>query len=417
MISAAKVDTRAEARNINPPREFEPSDRENRPAEQILAQGIRSTDPVVVGHESVEDWIAHRDTVVQELCPVGALETAHAQRAALYLWRLNRVIRFENAATQVNLDEVIHEFMIALDNPDLLRDRSEAMTLEKIRKPLGEFLDQFAMLGADARKLPEQKDGLAKIRGESKRVRERRVLPDHPTIQTIIKYEAHLDRCLARTMAELRRLQKERRRGLRTIDERFSDTHEDLSGEPTEAARATIGVRREPVSGRLNEPAGEPIVERENKIEIKEFENAKSAENALLHTQADAITCDEADQSVDSASNSRVSLADQSVDSASNSRVSLADRSVDCEQHENEIDSTVLRGESPSRSSSPTRIDSLVPRISPAPINSTIPVNPPLKPCASSAYLISESTPGGIVVRDPSKSGVIITMIPKPVNS
>jgi hypothetical protein len=402
MIHATKVDRRAEACDINSADEPSTLGRENSSVQNRYAHAIRSTDPVVVGHESVEDWIAHRDTVVQELCPVGALETAHAQRAALYLWRLDRVIRFENAATRVNLDEVIQEFMIALDNPELLRDRSEAMTLEKIRKPLSEFLDQFAILGADARKLPEQKDGLAKIRGESKRVRERRVLPDQPTIQTIIKYEAHLDRCLARTMAELRRLQKERRRGLRTVDERFSGNHEDLSCEPSEPARATIGARREPVSSRINESAGEPIIEHENKIEIKEYKNAKSGEEASLHTQADAITCDEIDRS---------------FDSASNSRVSLADRSFDCEQHENEIDSSVLRGESPSRSSSPTRIDSLVPMNATAPIDSTIPRNPQLKPCVSSAYLISESTPGGIVVRDPSQSGVIITMIPKPVNT
>ena len=184
-----------------------------------ILNALFSTDPVIAGFETLEDWIAHRDTVVQGLNPVGKIETLHAERAAMYLWRLDRVIRFENIATQFDHDEVFAEFIVALDNKDIPRDRSEAATVEKVRKPLRDYLDEYQRIGAQAAKLPELKEGLDRVRNAAKRVKERRLLPDQPTIQTIIKYESHLDRCLARTMTELRRLQKERRQGLRPVDE------------------------------------------------------------------------------------------------------------------------------------------------------------------------------------------------------
>lgn len=182
--------------------------------------GICSTDPVVVGDETLEAWISHRDTVVDQLNPVGSLETAYARRAALFMWRLDRVIRYENSAARVSLEDVIQDFIVSLDDAELLRDRSERITLEKVRKPLVDFLAEFAKWGAEARKNPDQKEGLTKIRNEAKRIRERRIIPDDATLKTIIKYEAHLERCLMRTLAELRRLQKERRQGLRLIEER-----------------------------------------------------------------------------------------------------------------------------------------------------------------------------------------------------
>ena len=191
------------------------------------AHGIRSTDPVIHCHETLEDWLAHRDCVVRVLNPVGALETAYSQRAALYLWRLDRVIRFEITATQFDHDDVVAEFIIALDHPEIPRDRAEAATVEKVRKPLRDYLHDFRRSGAKAANLLEHQDGLARVRNEAKRVKERRLLPDPPTIQTIIKYEGHLQRCLAQTMAELRRLQKERRQALRRVEEL-----DETSGEP-----------------------------------------------------------------------------------------------------------------------------------------------------------------------------------------
>ena len=123
---------------------------------------LAPANPLIEGVEKLEDWLAHREIVVQELCPVGAIETLYAQRAALYLWRLDRVTRYEFAKPQC---------LIEAGSPPTCEDPANA---------------------------PDQL-----------------IVSDSPSLQTIIKYEAHLQRCLAGTMAELRRLQKERRQGLR----------------------------------------------------------------------------------------------------------------------------------------------------------------------------------------------------------
>ncbi len=123
---------------------------------------LTSASPLIEGDEKLEDRLAHREIVVQELCPVGALEVLYAGRAALYLWRLERITRFEIAA-----------------------------------------------------KFGEIEAGSSATCEDPANGQEHRVSPDQSTLQTIIKYEAHLQRCLAGTMAELRRLQKERRQGLR----------------------------------------------------------------------------------------------------------------------------------------------------------------------------------------------------------
>jgi hypothetical protein len=149
---------------------------------------IRITDPVIEGVESIDDWIAHRDRVVQELCPVGAIETAHAKRAAVYLWRLDRVIRFEVAAKN---------------------DDSNDQTAEN----------------------RDDQAGLA-----------RPFTPDRSTIETIIKYESHLDRRLAATMTELRKLQKERRQGLRSIDSDLTPLDSDLDAQRSTQTRQSQSV-------------------------------------------------------------------------------------------------------------------------------------------------------------------------------
>lgn len=50
-----------------------------------LSFGVHSTGLVIEGREKLEDWLAHRETVVRVSCPIGALETACFRCAALYL--------------------------------------------------------------------------------------------------------------------------------------------------------------------------------------------------------------------------------------------------------------------------------------------------------------------------------------------
>jgi hypothetical protein len=161
------------------------------------------TDPVNNRVEKLEDWLAHREIVVEELCPVGALETLYAQRAALYMWRIDRVTRYEIDA---NIGDIEYGSTATCEDP------------------------------ANAQ--------------------EHRVSTDQTTLQTIIKYEAHLQRCLVGTMAELRRLQKERRQGLRRVEEvKESDRPTEpavASDQPAVVSHDPEDLNPEPASSSIN---------------------------------------------------------------------------------------------------------------------------------------------------------------------
>jgi hypothetical protein len=80
-----------------------------------VKHGALSAVPVIPGVERAEDWEVHRDGVVRGLAPVGLLETRLAERAALLLWRLDRVARYETAVIVVGLDEADDESARPLD--------------------------------------------------------------------------------------------------------------------------------------------------------------------------------------------------------------------------------------------------------------------------------------------------------------
>ena len=71
----------------------------------------------MVPGENLEDWEAHRDAIVDDLAPLGAMEFALAEQVAVKLWRLGRVVRFEadliaNAQAEDELlraHEMIHQ--------------------------------------------------------------------------------------------------------------------------------------------------------------------------------------------------------------------------------------------------------------------------------------------------------------------
>ena len=65
-------------------------------SQNALTHGLTSNAPTIPG-ETVEAWQEHRAGIVASLAPVGAIEAALAERAALLLWRLHRVWRAETA--------------------------------------------------------------------------------------------------------------------------------------------------------------------------------------------------------------------------------------------------------------------------------------------------------------------------------
>jgi hypothetical protein len=78
-------------------------------ARNALKHGAFSTLPVVLGYERESDWQGHRAGILRSLAPAGLLETRLAERAALLLWRLDRVARYETAAIAVGLQEAADE--------------------------------------------------------------------------------------------------------------------------------------------------------------------------------------------------------------------------------------------------------------------------------------------------------------------
>jgi hypothetical protein len=74
-------------------------------ARNAVKHGALSSFVVLPGVERVEDWQAHHDGIMRDLAPVGPLETRLAERAALLLWRLDRVARYEAAVTTAALDK------------------------------------------------------------------------------------------------------------------------------------------------------------------------------------------------------------------------------------------------------------------------------------------------------------------------
>ena len=69
-----------------------------------IRHGLLSWKPTIPGLETVEDWDAHLDRTLESLAPVGYAEALLADRAALLMWRLSRVARYEREATAVALE-------------------------------------------------------------------------------------------------------------------------------------------------------------------------------------------------------------------------------------------------------------------------------------------------------------------------
>jgi hypothetical protein len=73
-----------------------------------VSHGIYAQAPVVPGLERAEDWDAHRAGVCTSLSPLGHVEETLAERIAVLLWRLRRVVRFETESIALG-QELVEE--------------------------------------------------------------------------------------------------------------------------------------------------------------------------------------------------------------------------------------------------------------------------------------------------------------------
>lgn len=70
-----------------------------------LQHGLTTVAPVVTPWETLEEWEAHRERVIDDLKPRGEVERQLVERVALQLWRLRRVQVAEAAAIGRRMQE------------------------------------------------------------------------------------------------------------------------------------------------------------------------------------------------------------------------------------------------------------------------------------------------------------------------
>ena len=159
-----------------------------------LLHGITSNSPVIPGMETEADWQRHCDGIVASIEPVGGLEEFFAQRLASLLWRLNRVVRYEVAATMLSVEGTA-EAVIAAEN-----------------YLAGTSLAEGDIIVPEPEIVEEQ--------------RELRILPSDIHLERITKQERHFHRQALQTLHEIEALQA-RRKGHRVNLARV-----DFSGSP-----------------------------------------------------------------------------------------------------------------------------------------------------------------------------------------
>lgn len=122
----------------------------------VTRHGLKSDAPVLpsIG-EKAADWRAYRQSVVDDLQPVGPVETALVERVARLLWKSARFDRYETANLNQRLDDVrfhvddrphiaaLRERLPASLNTDVLAEAKEHAEWSRIRL---ESLDAFAAL-------------------------------------------------------------------------------------------------------------------------------------------------------------------------------------------------------------------------------------------------------------------------------
>lgn len=66
-------------------------------ATNAVTHGVLSSIAVIPGVEKIEEWKKYLAEILSALSPVGRLEIVLAERLALLSWRMNRVVRYEQA--------------------------------------------------------------------------------------------------------------------------------------------------------------------------------------------------------------------------------------------------------------------------------------------------------------------------------
>ncbi len=176
--AASGVAPKAPAKR-KPRRTLSPEARRSEKRYNALKHGITSNSPVIPGMENEAAWKRHRDGIVASIEPVGGLEECLAQRVASLLWRLNRVLRYEVAATMHSVEGTAGEMATAEIHRAAINPPGE-----DIVEPGPEVFEEQMEL---------------------------RMLPSDRYLERITKHERHFHRQYIQTLHEIEALQARRR--------------------------------------------------------------------------------------------------------------------------------------------------------------------------------------------------------------
>src|SRR6266542_4578189 len=86
-----------------------------------VQHGILAQTAAIPGVERLEDWQSHRQGLLDSLAPQDALELCLAERAAVALWRLQRVTRYECDSIVLSQERVEEDVLESRRRRDSLR--------------------------------------------------------------------------------------------------------------------------------------------------------------------------------------------------------------------------------------------------------------------------------------------------------
>ena len=139
-----------------------------------IKHGIYAETPVIPLLEREEDWETHRESVISAINPENGLMMALAERCAVLLWRLNRLIRYERESI------------------------ARSQTTRAIGQDLAlgaHLVGQTLPTTATQKEVDEIDDMLLA-----------RLIPDGSTIEKIMRYETRLHRHLLQTLHQIQSL-------------------------------------------------------------------------------------------------------------------------------------------------------------------------------------------------------------------
>jgi hypothetical protein len=127
-----------------------------RSSRNAVRHGFRS-ELAVLPFEQADAWERHRDGVIRSLAPVGTLEEALAFRAALCLWRLQRVAVYEAGTATADIESVADEIarhkkgeliavLVGASSDDLRQLAKAEEELDKVRGHLADTEAELAIL-------------------------------------------------------------------------------------------------------------------------------------------------------------------------------------------------------------------------------------------------------------------------------